>query len=341
MKDLPEKLNSFQINELKNRYPDFEMSYESDFNNSIDEEKYNLIFAVPTGKKYMIWFTFYKLNDVVIIMELNKEKKIIHADVYKNTYDVKLHYNTIFYGTMLEKDEIKNTESCFIIENVYYYEGLNMKSMNLNQKYYYLQNFFKNENHVKGIIFAMPNYWKTKEFEMSLLVGVKYHVHHLQYRSSESILPYLNVVNKIFKEKKNTNKLDSCNEVYVPYYSNSKKPQYKMKTIFIVKADVQGDIYRLYAYGKNNSLIYYNTAYIGSYKKSVYMNNIFRIMKENKNLDYIELSDDEDDFQNVDPNKYLIKNKKVQMECEYNEKFRRWVPLNMVDHKRVVHISQL
>jgi hypothetical protein len=154
-------------------------------------------------------------------------------------------------------------------------------------------------------------------------------------------LPYLNVVNKIFKEKKNTNKLDSCNEVYVPYYSNSKKPQYKMKTIFIVKADVQGDIYRLYAYGKNNSLIYYNTAYIGSYKKSVYMNNIFRIMKENKNLDYIELSDDEDDFQNVDPNKYLIKNKKVQMECEYNEKFRRWVPLNMVDHKRVVHISQL
>mgnify|MGYP003328747202 CR=1 FL=1 len=53
------------------------------------------------------------------------------------------------------------------------------------------------------------------------------------------------------------------------------------------------------------SLHYYNIMFIPDYKTSVMMNNIFRKIKENKNLDYIEESDDEDDFQNIDIDKYV------------------------------------
>ena len=52
--------------------------------------------------------------------------------------------------------------------------------------------------------------------------------------------------------------------------------------LFILKADLQPDIYRLYA-DENQNKIYYNTAYIPNYITSVYMNKYFRNIKENTN----------------------------------------------------------
>ena len=114
-----------------------------------------------------------------------------------------------------------------------------------------------------------------------------------------------------------------------------------MKTNFLVKADLQADIYRLFAYGKNGKHVYYNTAYISNYRTSVFMNSLFRTVKENIHLDYIEESDDEDDFQNVDFDKYVDLQKTLLMECVFHHKFKRWMPLRVVETKNVVHIHQL
>ena len=78
------------------------------------------------------------------------------------------------------------------------------------------------------------------------------------------------------------------------------KPQYKYPTVFLVGADIQYDIYHLYAWNMNSlnaedRYIYYNVAYIPDYKTSVFLNSIFRNIKANRNLDYIEESDDEED----------------------------------------------
>ena len=50
------------------------------------------------------------------------------------------------------------------------------------------------------------------------------------------------------------------------------------------------------------------------------MNSLFRKIRENDNLDYIEESDDEDDFQNIDEDKYVDVNKVLYMECIFNKK---------------------
>jgi len=72
------------------------------------------------------------------------------------------------------------------------------------------------------------------------------------------------------------------------------------------------------------------------------MNGLFRNIKENVNLDAIEESDDEEDFENIDPEKYVDLQKSLLMECRYHTKFRKWVPLRVVDDRqKVVHISQL
>jgi hypothetical protein len=120
------------------------------------------------------------------------------------------------------------------------------------------------------------------------------------------------------------------------------KPQYKLTTVFQCYADIQNDIYHLYAYSKNNSPIYYNIAYIPNYKTSVFMNSIFRNIRENDNLDYIEESDDEDDFQNIDMDKYVDMNKMVLLECVFNTRFNKWVPINKVPmNDKVIHINRL
>ena len=71
------------------------------------------------------------------------------------------------------------------------------------------------------------------------------------------------------------------------------------------------------------------------------MNKLFRNIKENDNLDYIEESDDEDDFQNTEPDKYVKLQKSLQIECIFNSKFKGWIPKKTVYKQRIVHISQL
>jgi hypothetical protein len=107
-------------------------------------------------------------------------------------------------------------------------------------------------------------------------------------------------------------------------------------------ADIQYDIYRLFAYGSKKTDVYYNVAYIPNYKNSVFMNKIFRNIRENANLDAIEESDDEEDFENIDPEKYVDLKKAVFMECRFNTKFKKWVPVRIAEsYQKVIHISNL
>ena len=75
------------------------------------------------------------------------------------------------------------------------------------------------------------------------------------------------------------------------------------------------------------------------------MNSIFRNIKENENLDYIEESEDEDEFENTNPNKYVYLNKKVNMECKFNYKFKKWIPIQIIENNinfgKIVPISNL
>jgi hypothetical protein len=113
--------------------------------------------------------------------------------------------------------------------------------------------------------------------------------------------------------------------------------------IFRIKAGIDQDIYNLYTYNvKTNDYDYYDIAFIPDFNTSVFMNGIFRKIKENTNLDLLEESDDEDDFENEKDDKYVDLEKSVKMLCEYNSKFNKWVPKKCVQNKeKVVLLNQL
>jgi hypothetical protein len=103
-------------------------------------------------------------------------------------------------------------------------------------------------------------------------------------------------------------------------------PMHKVATqpsrMFFIKPDVQNDIY--YVLHDKDAPITDKTmiAHIPNYKISVMMNSIFRNIKENRNLDALEESDDEDERSDY----VLDANKSVLVTCVFNHRFKRWQP---------------
>lgn len=117
----------------------------------------------------------------------------------------------------------------------------------------------------------------------------------------------------------------------------------KHDPIFKVIPLIQPDIYELYCYDDlNKTEIYYGIAMIPTYKSSVFMNGLFRNIKENSNLDLLEESDDEEEFQNNRENKFVNLDKYLYMKCVFNKKFNKWQPIEVVSetNKNVKLISK-
>jgi hypothetical protein len=102
--------------------------------------------------------------------------------------------------------------------------------------------------------------------------------------------------------------------------------------VFQVKPEIQNDIYYLYCYDNiSQTLVHYNIAYIPDFKTSVMMNKLFRNIKENTNLDLLEESDNEDEFENEKEDRFVYLDREFNMLCSYNYKFKKWVPLKLAD----------
>ena len=76
------------------------------------------------------------------------------------------------------------------------------------------------------------------------------------------------------------------------------------------------------------------------------MNTLFRNIKENYNLDLQEESDDEEDFENINIDKYVNTEKEIYMKCKYNMKFKKWEPIEksnkekLFSHKEIQKLEQ-
>lgn len=369
--------------QLLERFPDFELSYENVSHKKVSSD-YHLGIAISTGKKYFAWFTFSGNKDVCYLMELNKDKKIIKIMEVETLYHSSLSLGTIFYGTIIETDTptISAQYQVFSVEDVYYYKGISLKQMCFGQKMGFLKECFDKYlvcsfNDVpmkppsKQVVFTLPCMWMTSSFYDKTMTEIEtatqsipehlikklgYTPHHIQLRKLSSISPYVNITlsNKPSTQPQPPPQLNPSIQPCdiqtkitrnIPdklYYMDFNKPQYRIKSVFQVCADLQYDIYHLYAFGKNKASVYYNVAYIPNYKTSVFMNSIFRKIRENQNLDWIEESDDEEDFEDLREDKYVDLKKMINMECVFHPKFKKWVPLREVGvYEKIVHITKL
>jgi len=295
-------MNKFK--HLISKFPRIDLSYEK---NIYKKCQSNFYITIPKGLKYFAWFKYYNHNPTCFLLQINRKYKTINnITIFNCCFNKYLcsGQGTILYGTKI----LSKSHHFFNIEDIYFFKGINISHYNQSQKFKLFQDLMN--NYIKqviytpnDIVFSLPIINTSFQDIIQIIPSLSYDVYYIQGRSFTSNNIYLNFKNNIEK---------------------------KIFANFFVKPNIQDDIYELFYYD-NNNLTFLDYALIPTFKNSVFMNSIFRNIKENKNLDALEESDDEDEFENINADKYVHLNKNYTIKCIYSKKYDKWIPINITD----------
>ena len=275
---------------LMRRLPKFELSYDKILHRKVYANFYMII---PKGPKALMWITYIEGKNVCIIAQFGYRGNIKSFDTYNMCFDNELamgYAGTLIYGTFLNI----NKNMFFTCENIHYFKGDYVEKKMLKEKLELFKIMFS--TYIKQITFGknfiIPSLpvCKTKYgYALDEIKTLPYSVYGIQHHTTHSKHGSLGI--SIIKEK------------FIP------------EAIFRVKATLEADIYNIYCFDPQKKDIPYEIAMVPNYKSSVMMNNLFRRIKENSNLDFLEESDDEEEFENVSDDKFVNLNKVVIMKC--------------------------
>jgi len=275
---------------LLQEVPFVKLSYENISHKKV--ESFDYISIIPRGGKCFLWF----YNATTFLVKLEKKQKV---DIFKIPLFFSPEYTgTLLYGTFFHQEGKK----IISVENIW----LGTAAQTWGEKLVQLQRLLPSIQCSSGYIIGVPVMCKTLEEAIRITLPYKiYAFHYFLY-------------SKINWYEKRTPVADpppshiyTCNRV-----------------VFHVVPDIQSDIYRLFCMDDDHTLKEHSIAHICNYQNSVFMNSLFRTIKENHNLDALEESDDEEEFENIEENKYML-NVSHNMICEYHAKFKKWTPIQI------------
>lgn len=290
---------------------------EFKINSKIHYNKFSYVRVIPKGNKMFIWFQ--KMNqynsfiEPILFFENNQKNQGKYTLLNsKNNYNICCDIDTlgcgtngtILYGTQFLYNDI----NYFNIENIYYYKNNNVQNISWNEKFNIINEIFtkyiKQLGYSKQDLLIISCLTQILPYDIcSLKAMVPYEIHSLQYLMEDS-------KNIFFKQES--------------VLQNSKQSK------FYIKASLNHDEYDIYTIDNNK---YVDKLYVPDYKTSVYLNGIFRNIRENQNLDLLEESDSEEDFQNIDLDKYVDLNKRILFSCIFDNNMKMWKLSSKNTHK--------
>jgi len=344
-------------------FPKFELSYETMTHKKVFN--HNVILAIPEGKKCFAWFTTYKDENVCFILETSVNNGIEHIYIGKTGFNDKLvlgEAGSVFYGTVFRSN---GSVPCFCIEDLYYYKGINYSGKTFLLRLQLLKSILQSDLSQTAltnnyIIFGLPLMNSDLITLLKEIDLLPYKITQLKYRwfdtkkimCSEYYKPRTRVTDTRVTDTRvtdtntrvtdtNTRVTDTNTRVitksnYTEQLVKPKEPNSYVKqlsnAIFNITPDIQSDIYNLFVC-KDGKDEFYDYAFIPDYETSVKMNKLFRNIKENGNLDALEESDDEDEFENNKIDKYVYLDRSFKMNCKFNYKFKKWMPISIATQK--------
>jgi hypothetical protein len=327
-------------------FPNVKLSYE----NITHKKVYNsdMILVIPDGKKCFAWFTYINERPSCLIMELAGDKNIIDIKHVNACFSNELSYGTILYGTLFT--HLGNR--FFTIENIFSYKDELIERANWSFKMEKIKKMLKYDlkqcaYNNSFIVFGLPIICRTNDELQNKLQNIKYKINSIQYRLNNKTDNYLfitydnyinhkdiPVVNKYVQPQLQENPVE---KIIVKQQVKSKASGKPFgEVVFLIKADIQNDIYNLYCLDQNFKEEQHSIAHVPDYNTSVMMNKLFRIIKENNNLDALEESDDEEEFENEDISKFVHLDKSYKMICQYNHKFKKWTPIKLANENNKI-----
>jgi len=304
------ELSNEEESKLLARFPvDADISLCNRLPSKIQADVYQ---AIPVGKHAQLWYTYY--NDMNVAIIITKTNGVYKLELCYACFTNDIAYGTILSGIYFSKfTQNKTCQRIFCADNISYYKGEYVNKLSMLEKLSIISNMFEYSeignikplyNSIRVCMPIMTNDYNKLQNYISTLCYPIYGIKFINYKDNK---PIGNLNSKI-EDLMHTNK----------------------KCVFLVKANIEPDSYTLF--GKdtvnydNNKLQRIGVALIPSYQDSIRMNTLFRRIKENMNIDSIEDSEDEDDFENVEPTKYLLPNVEYKMYCSFSNISNRWIP---------------
>ena len=311
---------------------------------------------IPKGRRCLFWFTTKDTQNVCYVIEcmhVNGNSDFLRRScksfIIQTCFATELCYGvgTILRGTYCN---IKGSH-LGAVEDIYYYKGKNIQKQPLVNRLQLLTDVFKYEiqqfryfkNQVILSVCIVVNGNTSPSSIVNTVNTLPYPVKFIQFRyDNRGETPVVNVDAEEFaKYAQLQDKRIQRSGVSKMRYNDIKNIEVP-DMVFTVKPDIQNDVYRLYSYTSTGELIFYGYAGIQCYETSVMMNKLFRKIKENDNLDALEESDDEEDFENVDEDKYVKLDAVYNMVCTYMPRINKWLPQKVVGKgKEVSNIGEL
>jgi hypothetical protein len=326
--NLPES----EIANLLKSFPSIKLSYETFTHKKVYDADYML--TIPEGKRCFAWFSVYRNKNVCYLLEVESDKNISCIKIINACFNDELCYGsgTIIYGTLF----INNNLRIFNIQDLFYYKGKQLLNLNTSETFNIYSDIFKTDIKQTAysrnfVLFGLPLISKNFSDLLQKIELLPYPVKYIQCRYLKK--PDIYNMNYV-----------KPNSQYVSKNKVNKGYGYSQESVFKVKAEIQNDIYNLYVKSKSAETndYFFDIAYIPDYKTSVMMNNLFRKIKENRNLDALEESDSEEEFENDKIDKFVFLERILYMVCIYNSKFRKWVPFRLANKdEKLVEISAL
>ena len=329
-------LKRFNKEELLTDFPNIKLSYE----NITHKKVYNsdMFMIIPEGTKCFAWFTYINDKPTCLIMELSCDKNINNIKHVNACFSNELSYGTILYGTLFHYLDNR----FFSIEDLFSYKGEPIIRENWQIKMEKITNILKFDLKQMSynnsfVVFGLPVMCKTNEELEYKIKNVKYKINSIQYRLYNRTNNYLFITYDNYINQKPTS------------IREKSTPQIREKTfvsqrdvVFLIKPDIQNDIYNLHCLNKHFKEEFHSIANIPDYNTSVMMNNLFRFIKENNNLDALEESDDEEEFENEDVARFVNLEISHKFVCRFNHKFKKWTPIKLADkHIKIVTSNEL
>ena len=338
--------------QLFNRLPALELSYEPKLHKKVYSSMY---YIIPKGPKALVWYTYWREEHVCLLILLNERGNYSDIKIFPSCFSDALALGTIIYGTHF----ICQNKPYFTCEQLYYYKGIDVKKDKrksyLDRLQMLVQMFQKEVEQVAytttSLIVGLPII--TESYEEALEIMEQGELPYRTYGIGIGIggSPLQPPFGGTAHQKQNTftsNRPNhflskggvgcephflSKNDKVTPRggggaeHSNGGLGGCRGASPLIVKAGITADTYSLYNPADNSLLGF---AMVPTYKSSVFLNGLFRNIKENKNLDSLEESDDDDEFENIQLDKFVDLEKSILMECVFIKKFQKWQPMKVI-----------
>lgn len=343
---------------------DFPRHIKPSYENLVHKTVYSdMVMAIPEGKKYFAWFTNSYLknhnrSDTCFLLEVGLDRtSIVDVKSYRCCYSQDLKQGTILYGTKFEY----NKRCVFAIEDVLFYKGDEVsyhETWQEKMEYFHkLMKFdIKQVTYDKTyVLFGLPVISTNYHDLLQNIANIpEYNVCQIQFRDLDmnQFSQCVSVERENEKEKGKNDGMYKLNEsrgkrkALLDSHLDKDKdrekdkekekrlktsPEFKLKQgVFTVKPGIQNDIYYLYRPEYPSKLKYIDVALIPDLKTSIMMNNLFRNIKENKNLDALEESDDDEEFEDEREDRFVFMEREYSMLCTYHFKFKKWIPTQLV-----------